>query len=302
MKLFELPSEHGYLRGATWDNVKKPKGTVQIAHGLAEYHDRYNEFAEFLNAHGYVVYCNDHLGHGLHVKKGKLKGYFSEDNGYEAVIDQLAEMNSVIRKTYPSLQHYFLGHSLGTALGLSFLKRNITFEAVILSAPFSNNDFILFLFGIFVWPEYKFKGKKAICMEMEKHTSVKHNSFFKPNRTSHDFLSRDNEKVDSYVEDELCGFPKTTQMWLDLKKGFAGLWTKKSFKEIDPETRMLVVTGDKDPINNMGKQAERMHNLFVDVGLNSQLEVYPNMRHEPLNEIGREKLFKKILKFLNASN
>ena len=302
MKLFELPSEHGYLRGATWDNVKKPKGTVQIAHGLVEYHDRYNEFAEFLNAHGYVVYCNDHLGHGLHVKKGKLKGYFSEDNGYEAVIDQLAEMNSVIRKTHPSLQHYFLGHSLGTALGLSFLKRNITFEAVILSAPFSNNDFILFLFGILVWPEYKFKGKKAICMEMEKHTSVKHNSFFKPNRTAHDYLSRDNEKVDSYVEDELCGFPKTTQMWLDLKKGFAGLWTKKSFKEIDPETRMLVVTGDKDPINNMGKQAERMHNLFVDVGLNSQLEVYPNMRHEPLNEIGREKLFKKILKFLNASN
>ena len=300
MKLFELPSEHGYLRGATWDNVKKPKGTVQIAHGLVEYHDRYNEFAEFLNAHGYVVYCNDHLGHGLHVKKGKLKGYFSEDNGYEAVIDQLAEMNSVIRKTHPSLQHYFLGHSLGTALGLSFLKRNITFEAVILSAPFSNNDFILFLFGIFVWPEYKFKGKKAICMEMEKHTSVKHNSFFKPNRTAHDYLSRDNEKVDSYVEDELCGFPKTTQMWLDLKKGFAGLWIKKSFKEIDPETRMLVVTGDKDPINNMGKQAERMHNLFVDVGLNSQLEVYPNMRHEPLN--GREKLFKKILKFLNASN
>ena len=124
MKLFELPSEHGYLRGATWDNVKKPKGTVQIAHGLVEYHDRYNEFAEFLNAHGYVVYCNDHLGHGLHVKKGKLKGYFSEHNGYEAVIDQLAEMNSVIRKTHPSLQHYFLGHSLGTALGLSFLKRN----------------------------------------------------------------------------------------------------------------------------------------------------------------------------------
>ena len=302
MKLFELPSEHGYLRGAIWDNVKKPKGTVQIAHGLVEYHDRYNEFAEFLNAHGYVVYCNDHLGHGLHVKKGKLKGYFSEDNCYEAVIDQLAEMNSVIRKTHPSLQHYFLGHSLGTALGLSFLKRNITFEAVILSAPFSNNDFILFLFGIFVWPEYKFKGKKAICMEMEKHTSVKHNSFFKPNRTAHDYLSRDNEKVDSYVEDELCGFPKTTQMWLDLKKGFTGLWTKKSYKEIDPETRMLVITGDKDPINNMGKQAERMHNLFVDVGLNSQLEVYPNMRHEPLNEIGREKLFKKILKFLNASN
>ena len=117
---FELPSEHGHLRGAIWDNVENPKGTIQIAHGLVEYHDRYDEFAKFLNEHGYIVYCNDHLGHGLHVKKGELKGYFADENGYEAVVDQLAEMNSVIRKAHPSLNHFFIGHSLGTALGLSF--------------------------------------------------------------------------------------------------------------------------------------------------------------------------------------
>lgn len=106
MKIFELPSEHGHLRGAIWDNVENPKGTIQIAHGLVEYHDRYDEFAKFLNEHGYIVYCNDHLGHGLHVKKGELKGYFADENGYEAVVDQLAEMNSVIRKAHPSLNHF----------------------------------------------------------------------------------------------------------------------------------------------------------------------------------------------------
>ncbi len=302
MKIFELPSEHGHLRGAIWDNVENPKGTIQIAHGLVEYHDRYDEFAKFLNEHGYIVYCNDHLGHGLHVKKGELKGYFADENGYEAVVDQLAEMNSVIRKAHPSLNHFFIGHSLGTALGLSFLKRNISFEAVILSAPFTNHDFILFLFGILVWPEYKFQGKRAVSMEMEKHTSLKHNSFFKPNRTPHDYLSRDHGRVDSYVEDELCGFPKTTQMWLDLKSGFGGLWTKNSYKEIDPETRVLIVTGDKDPINNNGKQAERMHNSFIDVGLNSEIEVYPDMRHEPLNEIGREEVFKRMESFFSKQS
>ena len=82
------------------------------------------------------------------------------------------------------------------------------------------------------------------------------------------------------------------------KSGFGGLWTKKSYKEIDPETRVLVVTGDKDPINNNGKQAEKMHNLFVDIGLNSEIEVYADMRHEPLNEIGREEVFNRMKNFL----
>ena len=59
MKIFELPSEHGHLRGAIWENVENPIGTIQIAHGLVEYHDRYDEFAKFLNEHGYIVYCND---------------------------------------------------------------------------------------------------------------------------------------------------------------------------------------------------------------------------------------------------
>ena len=72
---------------------------------------------------------------------------------------------------------------------------------------------------------------------------------------------------------------------------------QKKLQRNDPETRVLVVTGDKDPINNNGKQAERMHNSFVDIGLNSEIEVYPDMRHEPLNEIGREEVFKRMESF-----
>ena len=95
MKIFN-PSDMGTSEEQLQTTLK-PKGTIQIAHGLVEYHDRYDEFAKFLNEHGYIVYCNDHLGATAH-KKGELKGYFVDENGYEAVVDQLAEMNSVIRK------------------------------------------------------------------------------------------------------------------------------------------------------------------------------------------------------------
>ena len=38
-----------------WDNVTKPKGLVQIIHGMAEYGERYDSLAKFLNEKGYLV-------------------------------------------------------------------------------------------------------------------------------------------------------------------------------------------------------------------------------------------------------
>ncbi|HBT18381.1 MAG TPA: alpha/beta hydrolase, partial [Firmicutes bacterium] len=43
---------------------KQPKAVVQIAHGLAETAARYRRVATALTAHGYLVYANDHRGHG----------------------------------------------------------------------------------------------------------------------------------------------------------------------------------------------------------------------------------------------
>ena len=145
MKEFSYPSKHGKLRGVIWDKVEKPIATVQIFHGLVEYHARYDETAKFLNKHGFVVYCNDHLGHGLNVNHGQPKGFLKKENGYDAVIDQLSEMNSIIRKENPTIKHFVLSHSLGTCLLLSLLKRNIFFDGVVMSAAFSVNGFMLTL-------------------------------------------------------------------------------------------------------------------------------------------------------------
>lgn len=301
MKEFALPSQHKNLRGVVWSDVKNPIGTVQIAHGLAEYHGRYHEIAEFLNNKGFIVYCNDHLGHGLNISDGSTEGYFKKERGYSAVVDQLAEMNLYIRKENPSLRHYMLSHSLGTPLTISLLKRNISFNGVVLSAAFSVNSTLLFLNNLLLWPEYAFKDKKMVSKEMEKHTTLKHNAFFKPNRTTHDYLSRDKRKVDEYIADPYCGFPKTIQLWKDLILGFKNLWTNKSFAEIDSETPFLIITGDEDPINDKGKQAEGIYNLFIDCGFKAEFELYQGMRHEPLTEIDRRIVFDRVAKFFKEN-
>ena len=297
MKEFSYPSKHGNLRGVVWDEVKNPVATVQIFHGLVEYHARYDETAKFLNKHGFIVYCNDHLGHGLNVTHGGFKGFFKEENGYEAVVDQLSELNGIIRKERPTIKHFVLSHSLGTCFLLSLLKRNVFFDGVVMSAAFSVNRFMLILNKMLLLPEYFIKGKMGISDEMEKLTTQKHNSFFEPTRTSHDYLSSDKRKVDEYVEDELCGYPNTTQLWQDLANGFQNLWTKLTFSAFDEKIPFQLISGDQDKVNNDGSQAENIHNLLIESGFKSELKIFKGMRHEPFQEKERQKVFESILDF-----
>ena len=297
MKEFSYPSNHGKLRGVIWDHVKNPIATVQIFHGLVEYHARYDETAKFLNKHGFIVYCNDHLGHGLNVTAGGTKGFFKEDNGYEAVVDQLGELNALIRKERQTLKHFVLSHSLGTCLLLTLLKRNVFFDGVVMSAAFSVNRFMLTLNKLLLLPEYFIKGKLGISDEMEKLTTQKHNSFFEPTRTSHDYLSSDRKKVDEYVKDELCGYPNTTQLWQDLANGFQNLWSKTTFSTFDEKIPFLHISGDQDKVNNDGAQAENIHNLLIESGFKSEFKMFKGMRHEPFQEKQRQKVFESILDF-----
>jgi len=297
MKEFSLPSQHGKLRGVVWDEVANPIGTVQIIHGLVEYHGRYQETAEYLNKNGFIVFCNDHLGHGLNITDGNLKGFFKEENGYEAVVDQLGEMNSHIRKNYPMSKHFVLSHSLGTALVISLLKRNIYFDGVLMSAAFSVSNMMIYLNKILLLPEFLLQGKKSTSLEMEKFTTQKHNSFYEPNRTTHDYLSSDKEKVDEYIADQLCGYPNTTQLWQDLSTGFVNLWTKKTFSKIDNNIPFYLITGDQDKVNNDGKQAEDIHGLLIESGFKSELEIFKGIRHEPFQEKQRKKVFESVLNF-----
>ena len=166
-----------------------------------------------------------------------------------------------------------------------------------MSAAFSVNKFMLILNKMLLLPEYFIKGKTGISEEMEKLTTQKHNSFFEPIRTSHDYLSSDKKKVDEYVADELCGYPNTTQLWQDLANGFQNLWSKTTFITFDEKIPFHLISGDQDKVNNDGTQAENIHNLLIESGLKSEFKIFKGMRHEPFQEKKRQKVFESILDF-----
>ena len=116
-----------------------------------------------------------------------------------------------------------------------------------------------------------------LIKEKIKNSSERKNNLVKE-------VKSDKQKVDEYVADELCGYPNTTQLWLDLAEGFHNLWSKKTFDEFDEKTSFLHISGDQDKVNNDGTQAENIHNLLIESGLKSELKIFKGIRHEPFQE------------------
>lgn len=101
-----------------WNDVKNPKGVVQISHGMAEHARRYDAFAQFLNANGYIVYADDHRAHGMTSTKQSKKGVYGYHKGdiyNDTVRDEIA-ITAHLKERF-GLPVVYLGHSYGSMLG-----------------------------------------------------------------------------------------------------------------------------------------------------------------------------------------
>ena len=92
----------------------EPRGIVQIAHGIAEHIGRYERFMQILAQNGFIAVGNDHLGHGLSVLSDRYLGFFRQPGGNDAVIADMRRLHVIMKKKYPELPYYLLGHSMGS--------------------------------------------------------------------------------------------------------------------------------------------------------------------------------------------
>ena len=85
------------IHAIEWIPDQDVKAVLQISHGMVEYIDRYDDFARYLNRHGFYVTGNDHLGHGLSVQRDSLHGYFHKTKGNECVIGDIHRLRKIYR-------------------------------------------------------------------------------------------------------------------------------------------------------------------------------------------------------------
>ena len=277
-----------------------PKGVIHIYHGLAEYFGRYTETTKYFNSIGYHVVGIDHRGHGHWIEAGNTPGLFAKKNGWDIVVDDMETSFKKIQSTYPDLSHVILAHSMGTWLTLALLQRNIYPSKVILSASSKLSVAQLYVQKFIIKIIKLFKGSKSPSHFSNFLTTKQFNSQFKPNRTTHDWLSSNHESVDAYIKDPLCGFVPTNQMYEDLAGGVIKAFTHKQMLAMDSNLPILLIAGTKDPVGENGKGVEALNTFLSKYNQYVQLVLLPELRHEILNEIKKDQALSNILKFLNT--
>lgn len=278
----------------------QPRAIVQIAHGIAEHVDRYSEFMEFLASHGYLVVANDHLGHGKSVGKNELMGFFASEDGWLYVVGDMERLHDRMHKEYPQLPYVLFGHSMGSFLTRTFIiKHPDKYDAVILSGtghqvkPLVLGGYAMASAAVKLYGPTKI-GKKLNDVAFGSYTKGIENY-----RTEFDWLSRDEAQVDKYIADPLCGFVPTVSLFRDMMGGIKFVTDKKNINTMSKTQPVYFMSGDRDPVGDNGAGVERAYKAFCDAGLHDvMIRLYPGGRHEMLNEINKDDVYKDILAWL----
>lgn len=270
------------------------KGNIVIVHGMGEYSFRYNEFALFLNSNGYDVYALDHLGHGLNCPNKEGLGIWPRD-GFDRCVENVHILVEKLKKENANTMIF--AHSMGSFMAQLFMEKYPgSVEKIVLCG--SSGPSSLFKMGAGVAKLVgAFSNKNKPSKFMTKMSFGSYNSKFEDVQTEFDWLSVNRENVNKYINDDYCGFTQSLMFYISFTENLAKIHNKKLLNNIDKKQKILLIAGDKDPVGNYGKAVENLHNIYLKLGLDSSLILYPGLRHEILNEDKKENVMEDILSF-----
>jgi len=274
-------------------------GIVHICHGMAEYADRYNDFALYLNSQGYGVYAHDHRQHGKSVRPGTSAGIFGKEDTWKRMLEDVEIVQNHIRSKHKEPM-YILGHSMGSVIVRHYLQiTKLTFEkAVVTGIPDRSvglwrlGKIIARILGVF--------NKQKPSQFLFNLSVGEFNKVYEPdNQTKNDWLSTDISICQKYEADSLCGYAFTPKFYYELSKGFLKAHKKSHIKKTQ-KIPILFLSGSEDPA---GVNKEKMHEVFkyyLNAGLEPYINqiIYGGMRHEILNEIEKSKVYEQIVTYL----
>ena len=284
-----------------WVPTQPVKGIVQIAHGVADHALRYRYFAEKLTKQGFLVYANDHRGHGNSVQEQKNLGFCGED-GFNRMVENLHDLNQIIIKTHNDLPLFLFGHSMGSFLVQKYICTYPTnhLTGVILSGSNGKQSPLLLSVAKFVAKKRLAKFGSTYRDELLTYLMFKNfNKKFKPSKTLFDWVSRDEQEVENYVNDPRCGFTLPSQYFYDLFRALKEMYTKQNLLKARKNLSVYIFSGDRDPVGNFGKGVTNLVSLYYQYGLlDVTYKLYPDGRHEMLNEINKDEVIQDTLIWL----
>jgi alpha-beta hydrolase superfamily lysophospholipase len=276
-----------------WLPTAPPRAAVLVVHGASEHSQRYTRAAGVLTDHGYAVYALDLRGHGRTATStgpGRIG-----PRGMAGVLDDLEELARIAGRECGDVPIVLLGHSMGALVAQAFVEeRGEILTAYVLSGtvgPMEGAD------------ELAAGMRQAIDAGMaDEPLDILGglNAEFEPARTPFDWLSRDPDEVDRYISDPLCGddLPLTYGFVAEMIATGAHVMEPAGIARVPKHLRVLLLTGEADPVSDGAAQVRQLEQWLRDAGLDVTAEYYAGARHEVLNETNRAEVHDDLVTWL----
>ncbi len=276
------------------------KAVVVMHHGMAEYSERYVDFFEFLTSNGVAVYMHDMANHGKSNQVPEETGYFGDKDGYVGLIEDMKILFDKAKEDYPDKKIIICGHSMGSFIARCFTARypDAGFSGAVYIGTGGSNpaapigDMLSKLIC-------KSKGTKYKSKMLDSLTFGSYNNKFEK-RTSFDWLSTNVESNDKYIADDMCGFLFSAAGMNDLIKLNVESNSKEWYQKVPKDLPILLISGEMDPVSSYGKGIKEIYEKLKESShTDVTMKLYKGMRHEILNEIGKEEVYNDYAEFIN---
>ena len=290
------------IHAVEWLPEGQARAVLQISHGVSEYILRYESFAEHLTARSFAVAGHDHLGHGQSVAEGSARLYFGPRGSWNWVVDDIDQRRNLAKAKFPQVPYFLMGHSMGSFLARTYLIRYPgAVDAAVIMGTGQMSPAIIAGGKAVAAEEAHRVGEDQTSSLVDKLAFGAYNKRFAPNRTGFDWLSVSTDNVDRYIADPLCGENPTIGLFREMLGGLRFIAKPENLRKMNLNTPILFISGEMDPVGDCGKGVKRAFESFRKAGVRDvSLKLYPELRHEILNETCRETVYEDIYQWLAA--
>ena len=296
---------HGYI---WWpEEGVTPHAAVQLVHGMAEYIGRYDEFARYLNSKGFVVFGHDHIGHGESVTSKDQWGNLPVEGGKEKMVEDVhrvrTEALARIAEVFGATPELFLfGHSMGSFVVRAYLSRH---GEGLSGAIICGTGFMA--------PRTAAMGNRVARLVARTRGGDYHSKLLNnmgvggyakeidDAETDLDWLSHNRDNVNRYIADEACGFMFTAGGYVTLTDLMHEVCTTACVSTYPKDLPLLYIAGTEDPVGECGEGVSKAADLAHSAGVaDVRCRLYAGMRHEILNENGRQVVFDDVVSWMEG--
>lgn len=278
-----------------WLPEEEPRGVVQIIHGMREHMGRYDAFACWLAQRGFAVCGHDQMGHGKTRGADGAFGYFGEEEGALRLVRDCRRITRLIQRELPGLPIFLLGHSMGSFVGRMTILHCARELAGFLCMGTGGPNPMAPLGRGLAQQQIARHGSKADGVLLDRLIFSGYNDRF-PKEGGNAWLSRDPAVPIAYEADPLIGRYFTNAGFRDLFDLQIAATSPRWARQVDPSLPIFLLAGEEDPVGDYGRgPLETYHRLKAAGARDLSLHLYPEARHELLQETCREDVFSDIL-------